>query len=126
MRRSFSSLNPVFRFISVHLRRTARRVQWQLGGAKYAKTHAKAPLPYRVYKHQSVLIRRLGETDVQLQYNKAVNLKLAVKKLDGILIHPGETFSFWKTVGCPSRRKGYLEGVMLSNGEAVPGVGGGL
>lgn len=63
---------------------------------------------------------------MQLQRNKVVNLKIAVPHIDHILIRPGETFSFCKLVGLPSRRKGYLPGMELSRGEARPGTGGGL
>jgi len=61
-----------------------------------------------------------------LQYNKVENLKIAVNKLNGILIHPGEKFSFWYLVGCPTKKKGYLEGMLLSEGESLAGIGGGL
>jgi vancomycin resistance protein VanW len=60
------------------------------------------------------------------QYNKVVNLRLASARLDGIILRPGETFSFWRLVGKPSRMKGYLNGVTLQYGKVVPGCGGGL
>lgn len=126
MRRPVSSLNPVFYFISVRLRCFARRCKWWAGGQKFAKTIVAEPLQHRVYKHQSVLVRKLGDSDLTLQYNKVENLKIAVKKLSGILIRPGEEFSFCQLVGCPTRRKGYLDGMLLLNGEAIAGVGGGL
>ena len=126
MRRPISSLNPVFYFISVKLRRFARRLKWRFGGQKFAKTISAEPLKYRVYKHQSVLIRHLGDSDITLQKNKVENLKIALKNLNGIIIYPGETFSFCRLVGCATGRKGYLDGMLLSNGEARAGVGGGL
>jgi vancomycin resistance protein VanW len=43
-----------------------------------------------------------------------------------LLIRPGETFSFNKVVGSCTRRKGYVEGMRLSNGDAISGVGGGI
>ena len=48
-----------------------------------------------------------------LQQNKVTNLKLAVSRLDGIILHPGETFSYWRLIGKPTRRKGYQEGMVL-------------
>ena len=98
----------------------------QLDGRKYARVLSEQPLQYRVYKHQSVLIRTLGASDTRLQRNKVVNLKIAVSSLNGIKIAPGETFSFWKLVGNPTAKKGYLDGMLLSNGEATAGIGGGL
>ncbi|MEK7855095.1 MAG: VanW family protein [Acidobacteriota bacterium] len=41
-------------------------------------------------------------------------------------IKPGETFSFWRQVGEATAEKGYCEGMQLSRGEVVRGVGGGL
>ena len=47
------------------------------------------------------------------QENKLVNLRLAAERLDGLLFHPGETMSYWRLIGKPSRRKGYREGQLL-------------
>ena len=126
MRRPISSLNPVFYYIIVKLRRYERYIKWWREKKIIAKTISKDKLDYRVFKHQSVLIRRLGESDLSLQYNKVENLKIAVKKLNGIIINPGEKFSFWYLVGCPTKKKGYLDGMLLSDGEAMSGTGGGL
>ena len=126
MRKSFSSFNPAFKFIAIKLRRFERYIKWWTGRKKLAKTISKEKLDCRVYKHQSVLIRKLGDSDLILQYNKVENLKIAVEKLNGIIINPGETFSFWYLVGCPTKRKGYLNGMLLSEGEALEGIGGGL
>ena len=126
MKRPISSLNPVFYFIIVKLRRLARYIQWWFGGQSFAKTLSEEQLKYRVYKHQSVLVRKLGGSDLELQYNKVENLKIAIGKLNGIIINPGEVFSFCYLVGCATRKKGYLDGMLLSNGEARAGIGGGL
>jgi vancomycin resistance protein VanW len=93
---------------------------------KYSNHFQKEPLPYRIKKHRSVLIRKLGDSDMYLQQNKTTNLKLAVSKINTLLIHPGETFSFCKTVGKPTAKKGYLQGIELSFGVARPGIGGGI
>ena len=70
--------------------------------------------------------RRLGNSDPELQQNKVENLKVACPTIDGILIKPGETFSFWRQLGEATADKGYVEGMQLSQGEVVRGVGGGL
>lgn len=80
----------------------------------------------RVKRHRSLLLRELGESEMWMQHNKVRNLTLAAEKVDGLLIRPGETFSFNRVVGNCTRRKGYVEGMRLSNGEARPGVGGGI
>ena len=126
MRRPISSLNPAFYFAIVKLRRIRRYLKWIPKRRILAKTISKDRLEYRVYKHQSVLIRKLGDSDLALQYNKVENLKIAIQKLDGIIVKPGEIFSFCYLVGCASKRKGYLDGMLLLNGEAIAGVGGGI
>ena len=73
-----------------------------------------------------MLLRKLADIDMQLQINKLTNLKIAIKQIDGIIIRPGETFSFCKLVGYPTKRKGYLPGMELSFGKARAGIGGGL
>ena len=63
---------------------------------------------------------------MQHQQNKADNIRLACSKMNGIVVRPGETFSFWKLVGKTSRRNGFAEGRVIINGRLVAGVGGGL
>ncbi|HMQ03853.1 MAG TPA: VanW family protein [Pyrinomonadaceae bacterium] len=57
---------------------------------------------------------------------KIHNLRLAARRLNGIEVGAGETFSFWKQVGRASRLKGYVEGRELREGCIIPNVGGGL
>ena len=57
---------------------------------------------------------------------KVQNLRLAIKKLDGLEIPANEIFSFWKCVGQASRFKGYVAGRELREGCLIPSVGGGL
>lgn len=61
-----------------------------------------------------------------LQHNKIINLKIAKQKLNKITIAPGETFSYWKLIGKPTKRKGYVEGMTLFYGTFRPGVGEGF
>ena len=51
---------------------------------------------------------------MQYQYNKITNLRLAAARLDGVVLRPGETFSYWRLIGRPSRRKGYLDGIVTA------------
>lgn len=95
-------------------------------GTAWAKRRTHDDLAVRVKEHKSLLLRQLGETEMRLQHNKVTNLVLAARRVDGLTIAPGETFSFNKAVGNCTRRRGYVEGMRLSNGEAVPGVGGGI
>jgi hypothetical protein len=57
---------------------------------------------------------------------KIQNLRLAVKKLNGVEIPAGATFSFWAQVGKTGKSKGYVAGRELREGCIVPSTGGGL
>jgi vancomycin resistance protein VanW len=121
-----SQKHPLFYFLSIWEKRIRRYLQWYFGKTKYVKASSVEKLPFRIKKHQSVLLKKLGESDMQLQINKVTNLRLAVKNINGTIIRPGETFSFCKLVGRPSRRKGYLKGMEISFGKPRAGIGGGI
>lgn len=125
-RKLFCEISPLTYKMSVHRLIHKRIIKDALSGSNFAKTYGKEKLPISVYSHKSLIRRRLGDVDMTLQDNKAVNLGLAAPKINMILIRPGETFSFWKLVGKTSSKKGYLDGLQISNGKARPGIGGGL
>jgi vancomycin resistance protein VanW len=85
-----------------------------------------AYLPCVIARHSSLLFRRLGTSDPMLQKNKITNLRIAIEKLDGLVIPPGKVFSLWKVVGRISKEAGYVEGMLISNGQVSKGLGGGL
>jgi len=95
-------------------------------GTRWARDRDPDPLPHRTKKHGSLLLRQLDGAQMELQHNKVTNLRLASARVDGLLLRPGETFSFNRVVGSCTRRKGYVEGMRLSNGTALAGVGGGI
>lgn len=102
-----------------------RHLAWLKLNAQFAKTFSE-PLPCLMFDHKTLLLRKLKDVDMQYQYNKIINLKIAAEKLNGIVIHPGEIFSYWKLIGKPTRAKGYVDGMVLKGGTFGPGTGGGL
>lgn len=113
-------------FLGKNYYKTKRYFEWYFGNKKYAKTLDTTKLPYLIFKHQTPLLRKLKNVDMWLQYNKITNLKIATKKVSGIIIKPGETFSYWRLIGKPTKRKGYVEGMNLFYGSFRPEIGGGL
>jgi Uncharacterized vancomycin resistance protein len=61
-----------------------------------------------------------------LELGKVQNLRVAAAAIDGIVLEPGESFSFWLAAGRPSRRNGYAIGRELRSGCMIPTVGGGI
>jgi len=114
---------------AVHVHQARRHVAWLTAparGTRWARDREAEALPFRVKKHGSLLLRQLDGAQMELQHNKVTNLRLASARTDGLLLRPGETFSFNRVVGSCTRRKGYVEGMRLSNGTALAGVGGGI
>ncbi len=58
--------------------------------------------------------------------NKIHNLSLAIDRIQNLCIEPGEIFSFWKVLGPPLKKKGYLPGRSLKNDSLQATTGGGL
>lgn len=126
MRKRLSEIHPVLYHTRIQQKRLFRRLDDLSKGKNFADERITESLPFTCKKHQSLLRRRLGNSDPRLQENKVGNLKIACPRINGILIKPGETFSFWRQVGEATAAKGYCEGMQLSRGEVVRGVGGGL
>ncbi len=95
-------------------------------GRKFAKKICKENFEYIWKGDSKLMLRKLHGVDMQLQKNKITNLLLASQKIDGIVVNPGEEFSFWNLVGNATKRKGYLEGLVISNSSLKSGIGGGL
>jgi vancomycin resistance protein YoaR len=55
-----------------------------------------------------------------------VNLAIAAKKIDGLIIPPGGKFSFNKVVGPRTRKYGFENAGVISRGKVIPGLGGGI
>jgi len=92
----------------------------------WAKCRIDEPLPELQFSRATPLFRQLNGEQAQWQHNKVINLKLATARLNGIVLYPGETLSYWRMIGKPTRRKGYREGMVLFMGQICGDVGGGL
>lgn len=127
LKKSLALYHPWLYSLVVFIKRVERHCAWMFDGRKYAKGFQKEALEFRVKKHQSVLIRQYANhSDMQLQYNKVENLKLVIEALNGVVIKPNETFSFYKLLGKPTVKRGFKKGMELSQGEARAGVAGGI
>ncbi|MDE2775756.1 MAG: VanW family protein [Chloroflexota bacterium] len=58
--------------------------------------------------------------------NRRSNIALGAGKLNGIIIAPGEEFSFNDHLGDITPEAGYLEGSVILGGATVTGIGGGI
>ena len=58
--------------------------------------------------------------------NRIVNIKNAIKKLNGTIIQSEEIFSFLNTIGPITSKTGFVESKVINNGKIVKGMGGGI
>lgn len=54
------------------------------------------------------------------------NINLATKSLNNVLVAPQEEFSFNKTVGARTEKRGYKQAKIIVGGKFIDGVGGGV
>ena len=122
----FCELGPAAYAISTYKQILTRKIQNLFSKEPFASAKSAKPLAEIIYKHSSHMIKRGPGIDPRLQQNKADNIRLACSRIDGLIVRPGESFSFWRLVGKTSKRNGFSEGRVLVNGKLTSGLGGGL
>ena len=125
-RKQFCDLGPTCYKIALQKEILRRHLADLYSREKFAKRSDGPKLPVLLTEHHSGLIKRAPGIDPTLQKNKVTNIDIAARRMNGTVIHPGETLSFWHLVGKITRRKGYLDGRVLVGSKLQPGIGGGL
>lgn len=75
---------------------------------------------------KSPLWTQQEDAETTLIGGKIHNLRLAIRRLNGVEVPAEAVFSFWKHIKRASRLKGYVAGRELREGCLIPGIGGGL
>ena len=57
---------------------------------------------------------------------RAVNVALAASRINGVVVAPGESFSYTRTILPRTTANGYVEAPVIVNKKYVPGIGGGI
>jgi len=60
------------------------------------------------------------------QYNRASNVELAARKIDGLILQPGESYSFTNLVGPVTAGNGYKDAAVFVGSNVSSGMGGGI
>lgn len=92
----------------------------------YASKMIDTLLPYQLFTDSCPMYNRETGFDMEYQENKVFNLKLAAKTLNGLLLQPGETFSFWRLVRRADKGTPYKEGLTVKDGKLITVPGGGM
>lgn len=122
-------VTQIFPFL-LPLRRWQRKqffyLKMHFDGRSYAEKRMDAQLPYQIFETSSLMINENSGYDIKYQQNKVHNLKLAAAAFHGLVIRPGQTFSFWKCAGQADKKEPYKDGLVLRDGKIVGEYGGGL
>ena len=112
------------------MRRAQRKMCFYTGmrfdGCRYAQTIGEKSLSHLLFETDCALYNHNTGFDMIYQENKVFNLKLAAKTLNGLLIRPGETFSFWWLVRHADKDTPYKDGLTVTNGKLTTMSGGGM
>ncbi|MBN1888058.1 MAG: VanW family protein [Thermoflexales bacterium] len=110
----------------------------QINQQAFTDGNRRVPLVLRPVKakyHDGMTPQELGITQVVAQgvtyflgssAARVHNIAVAAAKFHGIIIAPGETFSFNQYLGDVSLEEGYEQGLIIYEGRTVEGVGGGV
>jgi len=120
---AITSKYPVLLPFILESRRIIRSMFYGLD-PKFKMSKSKSEKWFQIAEHSSPLYRKYNKKE--LDDGKIENIKIAIKSLDGIVIPPGKTFSFWKHVGRSSSKRGFKKGLVLSAGQLKEDFGGGL
>lgn len=58
--------------------------------------------------------------------SRAVNVFLAASRINGVVVQPGESFSFNQAILPRTAANGYVDGYVIMGNQFVPGIGGGI
>jgi hypothetical protein len=96
--------------------------------APVARLKAADPADYPVLLAESrtALWSDTRDSEARHQFGKVENLRQAAMRFDRIAIPADGVFSFWKQLGRPTQRRGFVAGRMLKEGCLVASTGGGL
>jgi hypothetical protein len=110
----------------LRVRRALRDVTPGFARLRHARTTALMDAPVLATVRTPLWTSAGGEKDRLLNAGKIQNLRCALRGLDGIEVEAGRTLSFWRQVGRPVRRRGFVAGRELREGCMIATIGGGL
>lgn len=123
---SLSLRYPILAPIIIMIRAIQRR--WADRVTNFAAARSPELFGKVLFRHMSPLYRKSRDevSSPETYIGKIKNLERAIKDLQNLVIYPGQTFSLYQTIGKPSAMRGYVQGLQISRGNPVVGIGGGL
>ena len=85
---------------------------------------AKPKFQEHSFKYELALTQEIKKS--YLYENKIQNIKMAYGRIEKIVIKPNEIFSFWRIIGAPNKKNGFVKGRNIVKGKLLEDYGGGL
>lgn len=110
----------------------------QLEQKAFSITDRTAPMSYTYIApryHERVTAAELGITELISEsttyfrgsgQNRRTNIAISAARFNGVIIPPGEEFSFNRLLGEITREAGYLDDNLIFGGRTIQGIGGGV
>lgn len=93
-RKQFCEISPLCYKIALKKEIFRRHLRDFLSKEKIATKKSKYKLQHVIYKHHLHMLKKGKGIDPVLQENKALNIAISSKAINGIIVNPGEVFSF--------------------------------
>jgi vancomycin resistance protein YoaR len=110
--------------------------QLVLAGGRWERLPTRVPLPVRSLMPEVTtadltalgIVRRVAQFSTRFREHepRADNVRLAAAAIDGILLRPGEVFSFNQVVGPRTAERGYQLANVYYGNRVIQGIGGGV
>ena len=111
--------------IRVRCHRMRRHLHWRLHPLPWALMRGSPDSFPFVLEERSSPLHRAGLAPGTTE-GKRTNVSLGAAAVDGLVVRPGEVFSFCRTVGPTTRRRGYAPGLEMHDQQFTKAHGGGL
>ncbi|MCH7944628.1 MAG: VanW family protein, partial [Armatimonadetes bacterium] len=85
-----------------------------------------AEFPLVLAESRTQLWSETEPEEQRLQLGKVHNLRLVARSIDRVVVPAGDVLSFWRQVGRPGSRKGFVPGRQIQEGCVVPAIAGGI
>jgi vancomycin resistance protein VanW len=104
-----------------------RHIEWKLHPLPWATLRGNPDdFPCVMDERSSPLHRVTAGSQGLTSEGKETNIALGSKAVNGLVIAPGEVFSFCRTIGPTTRRRGFVPGLEMHDQELTRSPGGGL
>lgn len=113
--------------VKVRVHQLVRAARDRLGpGVHIATTGTALSTAPLLAERRSRLWTAEDPLEFPLEDGKVENLRVAARRLDGLELPAGATFSFWAQVGRPGAAQGFVPGREIREGCIVPAIAGGI